>query len=507
MNEQGKATPTELDGYKILHLLDEGSMALVYVAEGPDGQRYAVKTFFVTPDMTANERKLLFEAIRREGKILQQLDHPNIVKVKALRADDDSGTAYIVMELVEGGTIAKSVEHSGLPEFGVVKHWLRQVASALDYFHQYSVHRDVKPSNMLLSPSGLDVKLADFGIAKSTAGLSTSMGSTLFPQGKPGTPYFRAPEQIISPREVDGKADQWGLAVSAYYMLTGGVPFEGEDIDQVNAKIIQSKQPSACLRNRELPKAVDRVFERALAKSPLKRYGSCGEFVDALSAALEGKAAGGGAGRGLKVAALVLATAGLLAAGMWGIGKLMAPPDPAVDSEKSSYGSDSSKTTASKIVTPKDLTPTKSTATGKISSLTPPVPKPLPPPPPPPPACKPHYKLNVELMEKSGTGEHWTNVTTIPNASFGKTDPRYGYLGAGELRARVTESGCPVSAIKDSLAVSWVVDDLPTNVPARPDATGAILVPYEDVITKGSYQVKLLVNKDPVDGVSFTIRD
>jgi hypothetical protein len=156
---------------------------------------------------------------------------------------------------------------------------LEQVADALDYAHAMGVvHRDVKPANILVRPDG-KAKITDFGIAKIRAQNVTASGAVM------GTPEYMAPEQVLAMR-VDGKADQFSLAVTAFYLLSGRKPFEAET---ANALMIQITQAEPLLLHQVNPRvsvAASQVIRRALAKSPLDRFASCREFVAALGAAL-----------------------------------------------------------------------------------------------------------------------------------------------------------------------------------------------------------------------------
>lgn len=119
--------------------------------------------------------------------------------------------------------------------------------------------------------------------------------------------------------------------------------------------------------------------------------------------------------------------------------------------------------------------------------------------------CKPHYQLRVQLLEKVGGDERWADITTIPGRSFSRTDPRYGYLGAGELRALVAPSGCPAGTVRDNLTVTWKVGDVGVPVPAVADALGEIVVPFKDMVTTGDYGAELFVNKARAGAVSFIV--
>jgi serine/threonine-protein kinase len=178
---------------------------------------------------------------------------------------------FLVMELVEGEALKRPPIERCLPI-------LDQLAAALDYAHLHGViHRDVKPANVLLRTDG-QVKLTDFGIARISSQTITQTGVTL------GTPSYMAPEQIMASR-VDGKADQFSLAVIAFELLTGRKPFEAPTSQAVMFAIVGGDRPAAHEINPSLPPSVSDILRRAMAKDPLSRFPTCSDFIRALDAA------------------------------------------------------------------------------------------------------------------------------------------------------------------------------------------------------------------------------
>jgi eukaryotic-like serine/threonine-protein kinase len=190
------------------------------------------------------------------------------------------GRPFIVMEYLPGGSLEEVLRERGAQEPGQVLEWLEQAARALDAAHANEiVHRDVKPANLMLDREG-DVHVADFGIA-SAAGMDslTKPGTVL------GTAGYLSPEQASGERATPA-SDRYGLAVVAFELLTGSRPFENESPTAEAAAHVHAPIPSISALAPDLPRELDGVFERALAKDPAARFPSCAEFVGALRAAL-----------------------------------------------------------------------------------------------------------------------------------------------------------------------------------------------------------------------------
>jgi serine/threonine-protein kinase len=235
------------------------------------------------------------------------------------------------MELARGGTVAERLDDGRHDDADALR-WLAQAAEALDAGHaQGIVHRDVKPANLLLTAED-DVRVADFGIA-SAAGLTsvTATGTVL------GTLGYLAPEQALG-ADVGPEADRYSLAVVAYELLGGRRPFERDNGPAEAAAAAREPVPPISQLRPDLPRALDAVFQRALAKDPAARYGSCAELVGDIRRAFEDAS---GATRvwsvrrrrsriGWVLAAIVLAGAGALAAVLLsGGGSEPAPAPPA----------------------------------------------------------------------------------------------------------------------------------------------------------------------------------
>jgi serine/threonine-protein kinase len=264
-----------LGRYEILNKLGQGGMGVVYRAFDPVLQRsLAIKAIKAVGDPEYSVR-LVSEA-QSAAKLLD----PRIVTIYDVGKDGD--TLYIAMELLEGRSLDAAFASSHPMSGSVFLRLLADVAGALDYAHsQGIVHRDVKPSNIMVLTSG-GVKIMDFGIAKSAARAHLTQTGTIL-----GTPLYMAPEQIKG-ETVDGRSDQFSLAVVAYEGLTGRKPFESDSVPQIFYSIINTKFESASVLNPILGPEADRVLAKALAADPNDRYPSCAAFAEDLSAALAG---------------------------------------------------------------------------------------------------------------------------------------------------------------------------------------------------------------------------
>jgi tRNA A-37 threonylcarbamoyl transferase component Bud32 len=272
------ADPTVRIGrYLIRGELGRGAMGIVYDAVDPMiGRRVAVKVISLKAGMDASEAEFMKERLFREARSAGRLIHPGIVLVFDVGLHD--GSAFITMELVDGLSLHQLLA-TGPVDPRIALGILRQTAAALDYAHQHGVvHRDIKPANVMLH-HGVTVKVADFGIAKLLSQNATLTGALL------GTPSYMSPEQIEA-QPVDGRSDQFSLAVLAYELLTGSRPFQAESMPTVAHLIVYGPRPSAHAAKPSVPQAVDRVLERALHRFPAERFPNCTEFAAALEAAL-----------------------------------------------------------------------------------------------------------------------------------------------------------------------------------------------------------------------------
>jgi len=252
-------------------------MGVVYLASDPMlNRQVALKTVDLGVD-DPEEREFLRNRLLRDARAAALLKHPNIVSVYDVF--EDGGRAYVVMEYVEGDTLSARLKANPLPDAPMILQVLRQMADALDYTHSRGViHRDIKPANVMIDAAGT-AKIMDFGIARiSDTRTTTPTGMVM------GTVEYMAPEQIRG-ETVDGRADQFALAVVAYQMMTGSSPFGPNTIATLTYKIVNEAPPPPSTRNASLPREVDTVLAKALAKTPSERFTNCCEFVGALAQA------------------------------------------------------------------------------------------------------------------------------------------------------------------------------------------------------------------------------
>ena len=266
--------------YKIVRELGRGAMGVVYHAIDPNiGRPVAIKTIHLGDVRKPEEQERLRERLFREARSAGILSHPGIVTIYDVEQQGD--LAYIAMEYVDGPTLDQLL--SAQPPLAPDKLFsiLAQTAAALDYAHQKGiVHRDIKPANIMIARDGT-TKITDFGIAKITASDQLTMTGSIV-----GTPHYMSPEQVQG-QAIDGRSDQFSLAVIAYEALTGEKPYSGEHLTTVVYKIVTEPPPPLHRLNPSLGSAIDTAVGKALSKKPDARYRACQDFVDALEKACD----------------------------------------------------------------------------------------------------------------------------------------------------------------------------------------------------------------------------
>jgi Protein kinase domain len=261
------------DAFELMELLGRGGMGIVFRArERALDREVALKVLALDP-VFAPEAYARFE---REAKLAAKLDHPNIVPIFAVGHRDS--VAYYTMRLVRGGTLETILAGKKALELEYCVRVLRDVAAALDHAHRQGVvHRDIKPANILLGESG-HAMVADFGIAKAlgnTTGNATGTGII-------GSPAYMSPEQWRG-EELDGRADQYALAVVAFEMLSGVRPFETARVEDLLTLHLSAEMPDITAIRPGLPASTDAALRRALSKLSSERFSTVTGFIEALA--------------------------------------------------------------------------------------------------------------------------------------------------------------------------------------------------------------------------------
>lgn len=268
--------PESLGRYRIEGEIGRGMMGMVYRAKDPAlGRTVAVKIVSPTLPLPEADRLLLEQRFLREASLAAGLSHPNIVVVHDVGYDSATGIPFIALEHLEGRTLADLLLHGHAMDW---RQSLRIVASLADALqHAQSrgiVHRDIKPSNIMILPSG-EPKILDFGIARAASAELTGGGEFW------GSPAYMSPEQA-SGYVVDGRTDLFSLGAVLYELLAGRRAFEGQGIAEVVYQVVNADPEPLSIVRPGLPRALDAVVARALAKDPGDRYPDGRTFAEAL---------------------------------------------------------------------------------------------------------------------------------------------------------------------------------------------------------------------------------
>jgi hypothetical protein len=278
---------TTIEGkYEILRRIGEGGMGSVYeVRHLLLGRKLAVKVLL--PEVAGDP-----DVVRRfhnEARIAASLGHENVIEITDMGVLP-TGAPFIVMEYLQGESLAHRLEESGRLAADEAVRILVPVLDALAVVHEAGVvHRDLKPDNVFLArrsgaggTSKIVVKLLDFGISKLRApeagGFHLTRTGTVL-----GTPYYMSPEQASGAKDLDHRADLYAVGVMLYEMLVGRRPFEGDTYNALLAAILTRDPVPACEACPDIPRELDAVIRRAMARVPEQRYGSAAEFLQALA--------------------------------------------------------------------------------------------------------------------------------------------------------------------------------------------------------------------------------
>ncbi|MGE0431937.1 MAG: protein kinase [Planctomycetota bacterium] len=272
-------TPGPFGDFILLNELGRGAMGIVYLAEWPRYQRkVAIKVLSTRKTQEVRHRKRFM----REARICTSLNHPNLVKVYMV--DEISNRYYMAMELIEGPSLSEVIRDRGRLQPEYVLPLLGQVMPGIQLFHNAGViHRDIKPDNIMIREVDNIPKVTDFGLAR----LVGAEISKLTAAGKAvGTPYFMAPEQILQPDTVDHRVDLYASGVTLYYSLTLSYPYEGRKANDVLLNIARRDPVPISERRGDMPRAVNELVMRMIARDPDDRFQNATELGTAIQKAI-----------------------------------------------------------------------------------------------------------------------------------------------------------------------------------------------------------------------------
>ncbi len=272
---------TKIAGYRIERLLGRGGMGTVYLAEDLAlGRKVALK--LLSPELSGDNS--FRERFQLESRLAASIDHPHVIPIYEAGQTDD-GTLFIVMRYVDGADLKEILSKDGALDPQRAVELLTQTARGLDAAHERGlVHRDVKPSNVLVAISEArreHVYLADFGLTRSSASAEAARESILLS----GSIDYVSPEQIEG-ADADQASDVYALGCMAYECLTGQVPFPRPSESAVLFAHLEDAPPPPADIQQALPDTVDAVVDKALAKDPGERYESGAELADAIRRAV-----------------------------------------------------------------------------------------------------------------------------------------------------------------------------------------------------------------------------
>lgn len=266
---------SQLGRYNIIGELGQGAMGTVYKAVDPLIDRIvAIKT--INLSLALDEKDEYESRFYQEAKAAGRLSHPNIVTIYDVGKSDE--IAYIAMEFLQGRELRDILNDGKRLPVEQVINIVAQVAQGLAYAHEYGVvHRDVKPSNIMIVRDG-HVKITDFGIARmASAAVRTQTGMVL------GSPKYMSPEQVVG-QQTDQRSDIFSLGVMLYEMLTGQAPFAGENVNAIMYQTLNSVPPPPSTLSPNVPEMLNFIVAKALAKKLEHRYQDAKEFAGDLYA-------------------------------------------------------------------------------------------------------------------------------------------------------------------------------------------------------------------------------
>jgi serine/threonine-protein kinase len=272
-------TPKTIGRYEIVDEIGQGAMGCVYRAHDPAMDRTVALKTILMGALAGGHGAEFRQRFNREARAAGALAHPGIVPV--FDVGENEGAPFLVMEYVNGRTLADVMKDGERVSMDRVCEIGQQLAEALGHAHRKGViHRDIKPANILMTNReayGIErPRITDFGVAKMTAGEITTTGQML------GTPAFMPPEQFTG-APIDGRTDLFSLGVILYWMATGEQPFPGETMTTVSYKIVHTEPVPPARLNPLVPAQLDKVIMKCLSKNPADRYQSGEELAQALA--------------------------------------------------------------------------------------------------------------------------------------------------------------------------------------------------------------------------------
>jgi hypothetical protein len=264
-----------LGRYQLEREIGRGAMGIVYLGRDTAINRLvAIKAIPLASEFSDGELVEARARFFREAETAGRLNHPNIVTIYDV--GEERGLAYIAMEYLKGRHLSEYATANNLLEPRKVLEVIGRTADALGFAHkQQVVHRDIKPANLMFDASADVLKITDFGIARLSGAGSTRTGIVL------GTPSFMSPEQLEG-RTVTGHSDLFSLGVSLFQMLTGHLPFTADSMTGLMQQIAEAPHPPLRAYRPDLPECVEKVIDRALAKTPEARFDSGAQMAAAL---------------------------------------------------------------------------------------------------------------------------------------------------------------------------------------------------------------------------------
>ena len=268
--------------YDVISTLGEGATSKVYLCRDSFGNReVAVKVVSQSAMQDMGSGKLMNRLFTTEASLAGKLKHPHIVQILDAAIDDEYG--YIVMEYVEGGTLARFTKPDNLLGIGDVIEVVCKCARALEFAAQQGViHRDIKPANIMLQENN-DVKITDFGSAAMLKAEATMIDGI-------GTPAYMSPEQHTN-MPLNHQTDIYSLGVVMFMLLTGRAPFKADNIAGLAYQVLNVNPPLPSEFRREVPLELDMIVIRAMQRETGKRYQTWAQFIDELATLMRGTAA------------------------------------------------------------------------------------------------------------------------------------------------------------------------------------------------------------------------